>query len=398
MRKTRMSKVLSLLLALTMVIGCLPQTVIFAAGDGVVTYEFNTTIARYGAVDVDYTVSGNYTYARSLKNYYNSATHNRDWRYFADTLLASASANAAEATAWVTNGSGFYIEGSEKSFKDNWVAIKVQGLTAGRYKITVNKPTNNKGCVWGMYVLDGNTYANATVDQITAAIGTELGEGVQKVGEGDSYGNATTLLLNGAADISSADEQVLVFKAERAGALDTVAGVTETSSERVSREFIAISQISFEKIEALKEITATDINAVVGDEIKPEESITWIGVSGEACGGEKVFEKIELVKNDNGAVLAGSDGGFYAVAPGSATIKVTGKLASGEGGSKSAEIEVSVAESSRDFAGETLFFDFASTKVLAKEKGITELEFANAAQTAIVTSSLDDYFKSDDGS
>ncbi|MBQ7120580.1 MAG: S-layer homology domain-containing protein [Oscillospiraceae bacterium] len=403
MRKISLKRVLSFVLALSLVVGMLPQFEnAFAADDGVVSFSFTKTVAQYGEEKTDWsywtTADGvakdnTYVNTRSLTEYYNDGIKVRNWKYFDDTMHNKA--NASKAGGYLYTASSTYAQGHSTNW-NNWIAFKVKGLATGTYTVKMTA-ADNRGCVIGMYILDNSVYGNADTATITEATDDTLGNGVTKLNEVDLWGNASNNLTYDFGNVNlegnTETEYIVLFKMERAGELAN----GETSSATKSEARLHFNTLTFEKIEALKEITATNINAVVGEEIKPEGNLSWIGTSGDACGGEKVIEKIELVDNDVGAVLEGSDGNFYAVAPGEATIKVTGKLQSGEGGSKSVEIKVTVSDNDRIFGGNILHFDFSSTEILKKEAGVAEFEYANAGKTAIFSDSLDYYFKSEDG-
>ncbi len=385
MRKGKKSKVMSLLLALTMVISLLPQTVIFAAGEGTVTYDFISETIRDNESDyTEYVTSGNTLNPLLITEYYSGSGYTRNWKYFTKTLTSNP---------LMTDSNGIYFDGGQYG---QWMAFKVKGIPEGIYNVTFGKPASNKkGCIWAMYILDAAVYGSADTATITTAVGDTLGSGVVKAAEFDTYGNANATINLGNIELvsSTSDERIILFKAVKAGVIDEGESAPTNSAGTAvlnSGRFIAMTSLAFEKVEGLKEIKSAPINAVVGEEIEPE--LTWIGTSGIEIGGEKVIEKIELTKNDDGAVIKTSDGKLYAAATGEATLKVTGKLASGLGGSKSTEIKVTVAENTRTFSGKVIDFDLLPKNIISKEKAKVDFEYITGSTSALDTRSIDDYF------
>ncbi|MBQ2742120.1 MAG: Ig-like domain-containing protein, partial [Oscillospiraceae bacterium] len=374
MRKTSFRRVLSLVLALVIVVGMLPQTVIFAADGEKTVFGFSS--AKYYKTFEDTSVSSlsDGEVATKLADYFKSDGYSRNWKFFAQSWSSTS--------GWCgyTGGNGLYFRYGQYG---DWFSLKVKGFNKGTYDISaITAP--QRGCVWGLYVLDNATYGNANADTITTAIvNYATTSGVQKIGEVDLYGKisagkvdasdstASTVTNSGnwavsnfgnAAFSGNAEtEYILVFRAEREG---TIEG-DDVKPTQTSERYISLFGLTFEKVEALKEITAKDISAKVGDKLPDIKSlISWISTSGTAVAGEKVFEEIQISEND-GCIIEASDGALYAVKPGSATVKVKGKLATGLGGSKETEVKITVGESSRTFSGEVIDFNFSANAIKA---------------------------------
>ncbi|MBQ6845528.1 MAG: hypothetical protein IJO61_00210, partial [Oscillospiraceae bacterium] len=177
MRKISLKRVLSFVLALSLVVGMLPQFEnAFAADDGSITFGFSFT--KYYKAFEDTSAAAFYDgdVETKLADYFKSDSYSRNWRFFTKSW--------SRASSWggYTGGNGLYLR--DGSYGD-WFALKVKGFGAGTYDISaITYP--QRGCVWGLYVLDNATYGNANADTITTAIvNYATTSGVQKIGEVD---------------------------------------------------------------------------------------------------------------------------------------------------------------------------------------------------------------------
>jgi len=179
-------------------------------------------------------------YTTALTDYFRSdaGTYVRNWKYFEKTLSGTPCTSAANGT---------YVDGGGYG---DWLAFKVKGISEGTYNVIFGKPASNqKGCVWAMYILDGETYANADNEAITSAIGDTLGNDVVKVGEFDTYANANASIDLGNVGIkgNEADEYIVVFKAIRDGKVDEgeTAPTNSSGGTQKSSRFIAMTSLTF---------------------------------------------------------------------------------------------------------------------------------------------------------
>ncbi|MBQ7120583.1 MAG: hypothetical protein IJO09_10240 [Oscillospiraceae bacterium] len=209
------------------------------------TYEDTESAAFYNA-DV----------ATLLGEYYESDTYCRNWRVFAQSWDREID--------WCgyTGGNGLFYRDA-KSY-GSWFALKVKGFGAGKYDISaVNYP--QRGCVWGLYVLDNSIYGNADADTITNAITNyATTSGVQKIGEVDTYGAVSQGTVDATDSTTPAKtnkgswvvsnfgeaafvgdpetEHILVFRAEREGTLEE--GDTAPSQGK-SEKYISLFGLTF---------------------------------------------------------------------------------------------------------------------------------------------------------
>ncbi|MBR2181087.1 MAG: hypothetical protein IJ949_04260, partial [Oscillospiraceae bacterium] len=271
MKKGVLRKAVSLVLALSLVIALMPTMFASAAEVGdKVTYDFTPTkIIQNEAEnnDFEYANAGKTAVlTKTLDDYFESANYVRNWKYFSQTLTGAP---------WTTGANGTYFDGGAYG---NWAAFKVKGISEGTYNVTFGKPASNtKGCVWAMYILDGETYANADNEAITSAIADTLGNDVVKVGEFDTYANANASIDLGNVGIKGNEtgEYIVVFKAIREGQVDE--GETEPSNK--TSRFIAMTSLTFtyvsEYVAPPEVATTTKISFITDDSKFGTENVDY---------------------------------------------------------------------------------------------------------------------------
>ena len=88
----------------------------------------------------------------------------------------------------------------------------------------------------------------------------------------------------------------------------------------------------------LEKIEANFGNTFVGNKI-PKPEVSWFAKNDEPLDGTEGSVAVEIADDQNGVLKVGTDGNIYAIAEGTATLKVTGKLYDVE---KSVEVPVTV--------------------------------------------------------
>ncbi len=268
MKKGILRKVISAVLVLSLVIAVMPTMFASAAevGDKIVMgfaprniniYELN---AGGTAKIADITTLGNYV-DKGTAAYDTKKTYYRNWKYFAQNFSGTSSMSAP-------NGLNF----SDGKNKD-WFAIKIRGFESGIYNIKINA-VPQKGCIWGLYLLDDSVYGSADITTITTAVETSS-SGVIKIGEADLYGRAeipnstSNFIYDSAAPANkittnttpyneiefgnvkltgdASTEYILLFRVERDGVLDG----EETSISKTAG-YISMFALSFTKTTAAK--------------------------------------------------------------------------------------------------------------------------------------------------
>ncbi|MBE6964819.1 MAG: hypothetical protein E7441_02145 [Ruminococcaceae bacterium] len=266
MRKSILRKAMSAVLALTLAVGALGSTTLFAsaakAGD-VINFGFSPTnyYIRYENPSMS-GMSGKFLdnegVIAAFSDYFESETYCRNWKFFSQYWPGSSNVE------WgLTGSNGLYVLGGRH---EGWFALKAKGFDAGKYNISVAS-VPQRGCVWELYVLDNSIYGDASQEVITDAIANYAEtDGIQRVGEVDFYGK----MSQGAVDVSdstvsdvthsgdwvlsdfgSADftggaeaEQILVFYEKEDGSIDEDEGDVQPGN-RNSEYFLSLFGIKF---------------------------------------------------------------------------------------------------------------------------------------------------------
>lgn len=377
MRKKKLYRLSSLVLALAMICSLLPQTVVFAEESNAVTFDFTprminrceTGVAEKTVLDPK-DITEYFEEGKSTKY----PSYSRGWKYFTETLGSYVEMH---------NTYGTYYDGGSMG---SWVAFKIKGLPKGTYNITMGRyDVQKKGCVYGVYILDAGKYQDASA--ITAALDNPSSEGITKVGEADTYASSAANISFGTATLSGnkQSEHILLVRAERKGTVDE----GEEKPSGSSYCFVAFKSFTFELIEVLDKIESADIFAVTGQKIEP--SVSWISTSETECADEKIVDSIELVEND-GAVIAAADGSLYAVEAGTAKFRITGHLKSGLGGKKTSNITtVTVTGSSAVWSGEKYGLSFLAKPVITNEKPGIDFDYTEGSTNKVNPRSLTGY-------
>ncbi|MBQ2743811.1 MAG: S-layer homology domain-containing protein [Oscillospiraceae bacterium] len=166
------------------------------------------------------------------------------------------------------------------------MAFKLKGIANGAYNVSMSKPENNaKGCVWGLYVLDGDLYGTADTSVITTALDA-MSEGVQKIGEVDTYASLESNLAFGVADFNANREKeyIFLFRAEREGMVDE----GETKPSNNSTRFISIMGITLDGTY----VESVD-TSLTYDKIGVDEEIEVIATQGTMNTGEVASDMSE---------------------------------------------------------------------------------------------------------
>ncbi|MBQ2742583.1 MAG: S-layer homology domain-containing protein [Oscillospiraceae bacterium] len=247
-------------------------------------------------MDFEYETTGKTVQARSVTDYFSgTGSYSRNWNYFTETVNA--------ASAVISDNNGMYFDGDKKF--GNWLAFKIKGVLPGTYNVSMEKPVENrKGCVWGLYVLDADKYADA--EAITSALSEPSSEGVVKVGEVDTYGSAAASLDFGKVTLSgTADsEYILVFRSEREGIVDEGEDAPLNSAGTIvmsSTQFIAIKGLTFDGtyIESVDTVLSYS-------EIGIGESTAVIATTGKKNTGE-IFSDMSELAFVNYEIIEGKD-------------------------------------------------------------------------------------------
>ncbi|MBQ4544933.1 MAG: S-layer homology domain-containing protein [Oscillospiraceae bacterium] len=390
MKKGIFKRSLSFVLTLALVAGLLPQTAFFASAASSVTYDFTPRMINRCETGVLESTKLN---PRDITAYFEEGasakypTYSRNWKYFAETLSSAVEMH---------NTYGTYYDGG--SF-GAWVAFKVKGLTKGSYSISMGRyDVQKKGCVYGLYILDANKYTTAAA--ITAALDDANAEGIQKVGEADTYASSASSVSFGTAELhgNAQTEHIVVVRAERAGTVDEGEEQPTNSSGNPVKSycFVAFRSLTFELIEVLDKIEAKNINAVTGNKIEPQ--LSWFSTSETECADEKIIDEIELVGNSDGALVLGQDKNLYAVKPGTATFRVTGHLKSNLGGKKTSNTAtVTVSENNEIRSGNVFDWSLTAKPIITNETSGRDFEFAGTSTIKVNPKSLVEYFSNATG-
>jgi len=382
MKKGVCKRSLSLLLAIVLVAGMLPRINVFAAESATTSFDFfprminrcEKGVAEKTAID-----------PRTVTEYFDKGqsdaypTYFRDWKYFGDSLGSYAE---------MSNVYGTYFDGGSMG---GWIGFKVRGLNRGKYNVIMNRyAAQKKGCVYGLYILDADKFAD--VAAVTTAIKAGSADGMTKVGEADVYACTASSIDFGEVSLAKdGGEYIIVLRGERKGVVDE----GEETPSSSSYAFLSFTGFDFEAIEELDRITAKDMVVTAGDKVSPE--IFWIGVSGSECAGGKVIEKIEIVENDGSVILA-NDGNVYAVREGNAKIKITGHLETNLGGSKTSEpVKITVKANETIRSGEAPTFEFIAKPIISNEKSGTDFEFADSNGKNVNPLTLTNYYDKESG-
>ena len=379
-----MKKLLSIVLALAMLISLFPAV---SAGDEALA-SYTYTFGNGSWIERGHPETGE----RSIKSGDTSKI------YLGSSFVNPANGNAATATDIRRN----FVLGNHKSgvravagTKGEWIAFKVEVPESGNYSVSVNALHCNKATSdLDMYLFPSDTKVSVgncnnahLVDVFSDASVYGMFEGV-KDGDDAIVGcvrknaqNFEKFIFDGNIDI---DDYKVIGSANLNNTVEETKAVSGASSKNVVLNAgvyvlllvaneageVYINSLTLNELPEKK--TLTDIeasfgeNTYVGEKLAPK--VKWFSGDEETDGSlGAVTVEIAENGNQNGALLAGTDGNIYAIAEGTALVKVTGTL---EDVSVSKEIEIEVIEPTWADVNQSYMFSIKGHSDMTANQGI----------------------------
>ncbi|MBQ7055134.1 MAG: Ig-like domain-containing protein, partial [Oscillospiraceae bacterium] len=391
-----MKKILSFFLAIAMVISLLPAV---SAGDEALasyTYSFgNGSWIERGHPE---------TGVRSIKSANSSFTTpaltNTEWAYLGSSFVTPASNNAAAATDPRRN----FVVGNHKSgvravagTKGEWVAFKVEVPENGDYTAAVKALQCNKATSdLDIYLFPENTkvsVGNCSNANLVDVFGDSSVYGTFEAVKDDSDAIVGCVRKNAQnfekfvfADNLNADDYKVIGNADLYAETEATNDVSGASSKSLTLDAgvyvillvtneageVYINSLTLNEVPAKKALTDIEAsfgeNTYVGEKLAPK--VKWFS-GDEETDGTLGIVTVEIAENGNpdGALLAGTDGNIYAIAEGTATVKVTGTL-DGVSVSKEKTVDV-IAENRWANANQAYMFTIKGHSDMTVNQGIT---------------------------